>query len=142
MAIDRRNLYEDNKTGFTLVLLHIILNVVYSIFTIKNMETNYEVGIFIMTTIILLLLGFLTAVKVQKYSMPFSFVAIIIGLFQFTRPFFANNTASEGLTTTLNAFLILSGIVCVLGGIVSIRNARIRRQCVKDYNKNNIHSIK
>ncbi len=85
MANVERKLYESNRSGFVLMLLHIVLNVIFTIYVLNSMATNFEIGIFIMITIALLLLGFLTAVKVQNYSMTWGYVAIIIGLFQFVR---------------------------------------------------------
>jgi len=142
MAINQRRLYEKNKIGYVLVLFHIVLNVFYSINTIKHMDTSYDVGIFIMITIMLLLVGFLTAVKVQNYSMVWSMVAIIIGLFQFSRLLFTDNPVDGMFGSVLIIALVLSGIFCVLGGLVSIKNTQVRRKCVKEYNRKNDYGIK
>ncbi len=141
MAKSERRLYQKNTIGYLLVLLHIALNVVYTIFSLNNMPVDYWIGIFIIITIAMLLLGFLTAVKVQSYSMVWSFAAVLLGIFQLSRLLFAPDIPSGSLNTFLFTVLIVSAVLCFAGGVISIRESRTRKKLVKQYNKDNDYGI-
>lgn len=141
MSKQERKLYQKNTTGYTLILLHVVLNVAYSIFSLNNMDTSLAIGVFIMITIGMLLLGFLTAVKVQNYSMIWSVAAIFIGVFQFSRIFFTTNTAENPLALVLDVLLIASAALFIAGGVVSVKNSKIRKNLVIKYNRANDYGI-
>lgn len=133
MKTEERLLYQKNKLGNLLILLSIALNVVYSIFILNNMTVDFKLGIFVMITILLLLIGFLTGVKVQAYSKQWSIVAVILGLFQCTRILFTESTLEGNMLLLMTVVLITSGLVCILGGIVSYNVSSKRAAYIKEH---------
>ena len=73
------------------MLLCIVGNGLYAVTALNRMDATSDVGLIVMVTIVLFLLGFLTAVKIRAYSIQWSVGALLIGVFQtarfFCRPF-------------------------------------------------------
>ncbi len=126
MNNNERMLYQNNSIGYLLVIGFVALNTYYTIFILNAMEKNSGVGVFVMLTILLMLLGFLMAIKVKIYSMIWSIISIIVGLFQITRIFFTSNNLEGLFGQSLNVILIVSGILCFCGGVYSARLTKIR----------------
>lgn len=127
-----RKLYQKNKLGYSFILFFIALNVVYSIFMLNNMETNAQLGIFIFITILFFLLGFLTGIKIQAYSKPWSYVAIIMGLIQFSRMFVGEYILEANQLFILNIVLIASALSCITAGVVGYINTVKRENYIEN----------
>lgn len=117
--IPERRLYQNNFTGYLLILLYIAICAAHSIFLLNAMEINENLGVIVMLTIVLLLLGFLAAVKVRVYSLGWSYGAIAIGVFQFVRLFFNTGDLSGSPFLIVSILLISSASACITGGVVS-----------------------
>lgn len=111
-----------------MTLLFIALNTVYSIFILNAMEPDSRSGGFVMLTIVMLLLGFLIAVKLQIYSLPWGYVAIVTGVFQMSRILFTVNNYEGTAFFLLNTALIVSALICLSSGVLSIINTKLRNQ--------------
>lgn len=120
MKNPERLLYQNNNKSYLLVIAFVVLNAAYTIFILNAMDKDYRIGGFVMLTIVLLLVGFLVAIKVRTYSISWSIAALFIGGFQFSRLFFTTNNLEGISSLLLNIILILSSIFCVTGGIVSL----------------------
>ena len=126
MKNNERRLYQNNTTGYLLILLFIVLNIVFTIFTLNAMDKDLSVGIFVMMTIVLLLLGFLMVIKVRIYSMAWSVLAVCVGIFQFSRLFFTPGNLEGAMALFMNIILIVSALFCISGGLVSVINTKKR----------------
>ncbi len=125
--IDERLRFEKNRTPYLLILLFIGLNTLYSILILNAMAAVASLGVFVILTIVLLLLGFLVAVKVHMYSISWSYGAIVLGIFQISRILFTTNNL-EGMTAVLmNGVLLSSGVLCAAAGLIS-RRISIKRK--------------
>lgn len=134
---DEKKLYQLNKLSYNLVMLFIILNTAHAIFTLQNMAVDYSIGFFIMITIIISMLSFLTAVKLQTYSKAFSYVALGIGVLQLVR-FVLSPPEIEGELKVYLTILILGSIVFMLaGGMTSMVRATKRSKYLKHEYKGN-----
>lgn len=131
MQIVERKLYQKNKLGNLFVLLYIGLNIVYSIFNINMMPKASELGMFVMSTILLLLVGFLTGTKLTSYSKIWSVVAVILGIFQFVRLTFDVSYLEPNMIFMLNIVLIASGISVIIGGLITYRFSTQRAALLK-----------
>lgn len=120
MKNPERMLYQNNNKGYLLVIAFIVFNTIYTVFVLNAMDKDRGIGIFVMLTIALLLLGFLTAIKVRTYSLPWSIAALVMGLFQFSRLFFTTVNFEGTVSLLLNLTLILSSVLCVAGGALSL----------------------
>ncbi len=119
-------LYQENKLGSGFVVLYIITNMAFTIFNLKNMPVDIDLGGFIMLNILLSLVGFLASTKMKVYLIKWGNAGIVLGLFQFIRLM----TIPEGYTATLDmslkALLVASGICMLIGSIVTIRRSKIK----------------
>lgn len=120
MKNNERLLYQKNMKGYTLIILSIICNAIYSIFTLNTMDRNYYLGAEVMITILMLLAGFLIAVKIQNYSFKWSFGALSLGLIQIIRLILSKSMAEGSLLFKLQLVLILSALFSIAGGLFSI----------------------
>jgi len=84
-----------------------------------------------MSTILLLLLGFLTGTKLASYSKLWSGVALVLGLIQFLRLTFDASYMEADMLLMMNVILILSGISVIVGGFVTFKYSHQREQLLK-----------
>lgn len=126
-----RMLYKGNNLGYYLLIGFVTLNTFYTVFILNKMDKDARIGVFVMLTIFLLLFGFLMAIKVRKYSLFWSYLAIIIGVFQSMRILFTINNVEGLLSIVLDIVLILSALLCITGGVVSLRKTKIRNNLKK-----------
>lgn len=131
MQIVERKLYQKNKLGNLFVLLYIGLNIVYSIFNINMMPKAMPLGIFVMSTILLLLIGFLTGTKLANYSKAWSVVAVLLGIFQFVRLTFDVSYLEANMQLIFNIVLIVSGILVIVGGLLTFKFSMQREALLK-----------
>ncbi|WP_461207099.1 hypothetical protein [Clostridium sp. DL1XJH146] len=134
MKSEERKLYQKNKLGYLLIIAFIVLDVIYTIYTLNSMTVNFNIGVFILTTIALLLIGFLTAVKVQTYSISWCYVAIGLGIFQGSRILIEKNIIMNFQMTII---IIVSSIICIFGGIISLNSANKRKKYIEEHGDNN-----
>lgn len=123
-----RMLYQKNNLGQNLIFLSIVFNVIYSIFVLNKMYSDWKLGLFVFITILLLLFGFLVGSKVLLYSKEWGYVAIGIGVFQFSRVFIENYYFDNTLLMLLKLCLMASALTSIIGGVISVRRAVIRKQ--------------
>ncbi|MDC7221041.1 MAG: hypothetical protein PQJ59_13985 [Spirochaetales bacterium] len=138
MKHKERRIFQKNKIGFLLILAFIILNTVYSIYTLNSMEKDYFLGSFTMQTILLLLFGFLTAVKVQNYTnTAWCLAAVVLGAYQAVRILFVQTGAVGGQLAFLNIVLILSAGFAIAGGVLSFIWTKERQSIEKKMEQEN-----
>lgn len=136
MIRDEKKLYQNNILGYNLVMGFIVLNTVYAIFKLKSMTLDYNIGIFIMSNIILSLLSFLNAVKVKNYSILWSYITFFIGIFQIIRFILGDNNFSDKGNIILSLILLLSIISIFLSACVSILRSKKRQNYINYSIKN------
>ncbi|WP_058485789.1 hypothetical protein [Defluviitalea phaphyphila] len=125
-----KRLYQKNNLGYNFVIWFIILNTIYTIFKLNSMPVNLDIGIFVVITIILSLMGFLIAVKVRSYSLFWSYGSCVIGIIQLVRYFFDMGN----IDIILSAYLIVSAICIILAGFVSIKRSKERISYILENN--------
>ncbi len=135
MKKEEKILYRKNNFSYTLIMVSLSLNTVYSILILNNMYVNWRLGVFVLTTILLLLFAFLMASKMLVYSTQWSYVAVGVALFQFVRVIIWNYDI-DGMQYLISYIcLITSAISCLAGGLLSIRRSLFRKQML-DASKN------
>jgi hypothetical protein len=91
------------------------------------MNIDYGVGIFVIFTIVMLMLSFLVAVKVQTYSIPWSVVSLVVAGIQLIRLiFFTPDEIVGSMRTSINMMLLIGIVSLTLGGIISIMQTKKR----------------
>lgn len=128
--------YQTNKLSANCVLLAIVLNVLYfaNIFgTIEENVGSYyytiSTGFSVIYNLLFLLFAFMCSEGVKNYKINLSITVIFIGLMQFLRIIyiplkaFQAEVMSGGIFAYNVVLLIVSGILCIVGGIVGILKA-------------------
>ena len=131
MKHPQRRLYENNRLGYLLMLGFIGGNALYAVIALNRMPATNAVGLLVMATIALFLLGFLTAVKVRTYSLGWSYGALLIGLFQTVRSVVALSASSGQMVVPTTLFLLGSAVACLVAGAVSTISARERLRTLR-----------
>lgn len=137
MNRDEKKLYQVNKLSYNLVMFFIILNTAHAIFTLQNMNVDFGIGIFVMMTIVLLMIGFLAAVKLQTYSLKWSYISIGIGIFQFGRYLFSPEEIVGTIKIYLDVMILLSIVFIITGAIICIIRTKQRTNYIKNEYKGN-----
>jgi hypothetical protein len=132
MKQDEKKLYQNNILGYNLVMGFIILNTIYTIFTLKSMELNYNIGIFIMLNIVLSLLSFLDAVKVKSYSIMWSYITFFIGIFQILRFLLWENKFFNRGNIMLGIIYLLSIFCIFLSSFISLIRSKKRQKYINN----------
>jgi len=131
MASKERMLYHTNKLSYNLCLIYISLTTFHAILILRKMTTNYTVGILFLTTVTVLMLGFLTAVKVMAYSIKYGYVAIALGVYQIIQMFTIPDVFQGNAKLFLILILIISTVAVIASGIISIVKTKQRIQYIK-----------
>lgn len=131
-----KRLYQNNILGYNLVIGFVALNMIYCLFTLKNMALDYKIGIFIMTNIVLSLVSFLSAAKVKNYSILWSYITFVIGIFQLARYFLEKGIHQSKPATYISMCLIMSIFFIFIGSLISIFRSTKRKNYVRKCNAN------
>lgn len=131
MNRDEKKLYQVNKLSYNLVMGFIILNTAHAIFTLQNMAVSFGLGIFIMLTILISMLSFLAAVKLQNYSMFWSYMSIGIGVVQMIKYLLTPDEIEGSIKTMLTTLIFASTVLIIAGAVVSIIRTKKRQHFLK-----------
>lgn len=112
-----KSFYQPNKLSYNLILIGLSLNVYYIIRTLNVMDKTLDIGITILVNIFILLLLFLSSVRVKTYSRNWSFGVIGLGLLQIFRGFLFIPEEAALIKTNLLTVMILSGILLIGAGV-------------------------
>lgn len=132
--------YKNDSLAYLLILLGLVVNVVYFvIFYEVNNQFLYsiKIGISVLYNLIFLLSVFLSAENIKKYNRKYAVFTCIIGLMQFVRIFaYLSEVNAAGVFAgnkhmVLVILLIISGVLLILGSIVSIVNSTILKSFVE-----------
>lgn len=143
--------YTKNKLSANLAYLGILFNVLYfvSIYS-SDVDTYYytiTIGASVLYNLVFLLSAFLCSEGVKNYKFGFAWFVIVIGILQFVRiigiPKAAHSTVltlaneevavmSDGQFTYVVVCLIISGIACILSGIIGIHKTTTLNNYMKE----------
>lgn len=112
--------YQPNKTGYYMMLLFIILNLVYTIQSLETMATTIYLGFDTMINITILLAGFLASAKIKVYSKSWSNAALGFAAFQLLRMLW-----TPGLQTDWAVYLILSAVAALFASYITLHKINI-----------------
>lgn len=127
MAKGEKLFYQDNKTGYSLVLGFILINIAATIFTLKAMYINFNIGIFTLYNIILTLISFLAAIKLKKYSLNWALFVFVISFLQVIRSFRLPELKNADLKQLIIILMLSSTVLLFLGGITTISKFKVRK---------------
>lgn len=120
-------LYQDNKSGYKLILAFIVLNTFITIFVLRSMTINTAIGVFVMYNIVLSLVSFLAAIKVKKYSMGYAVFSLALGVLQFIVSFNMPKLSDPGRNTLVTLLTIAEALIVITAGVITIIKSKIRK---------------
>lgn len=134
VSIDKLK-YQPNKLGYNLIILSILLGII-GFFTIINFNSfddnqikvipDFRLALEILFTIFIILLTFLAAVNVKKYSLKWSIITIVISMYFIIRIFeipldlLKSNQITTYVFVKAVIFYILTFICLSTAGIYTI----------------------
>lgn len=124
--------YPLDNLSYKLVLLFLIINTFLSILTINYMTPNIRIGVEIMITIIISLLSFLIAIRLQNYTPTWEFRTFILGIVQLLRIIVLPSLHSNGLQLMVQVMLLLSGLLLIGVSLMSRKNQRKRDAYIEE----------
>jgi len=119
-------LYQPNKSGSTYVVFFILLNMLFTILTLKSMDMTINLGIFTLFNILVSLVGFLASTKYSIYKMKWAYGGTLFSLWQAGRIFFIPEELDAALTFYLTIILLVSAGCLLIGSLITIRKTKIR----------------
>lgn len=142
--------YTKNKISSSLALVAILLNVLYFVNIYRSDIGTYYytwlTGASIIYNLLFMMFVFLCSEGVKNYNYGYSAFLIVVGALQFVRTLIipakahaatvelASGTAtvmSDAQYTKVILYLCVSGILCILGGVIGI----LKTKQLNDYNK-------
>lgn len=129
--------YKRNSLSYSLILIGLFFNIIYFIKLYQENDLyfyNISMGISVIYNLMFMLFVFLSAENIKVYSIFYSLFSIFIGILQIIRigfipkKAFDNNIINSEDFKFLAAFLLLSSIFLILGGIISvIKSYKLKR---------------
>lgn len=120
--------YQLNKIAFYSLMLAVIANIVYILNSLEFYVVNNAISNFVFIdtafNITILLLGFLTAVKLRMYIKKWVYVAYGIGIFQLVRIIWTPAVNNTDEFTFIVLCLTISSALAFLAGTISILRIR------------------
>ena len=132
--------YRTDKLAYSLVILGLFINVLYFITLYKNNNNFYyswKMGVSVLYNLVFMLLVFLFAEEIKHYHRNYAIYLIIIGVLQIVRIFiypkegFVSDALVQNTYTLLCVYLIVSGILLIVGGICSWIKSTILRNFIR-----------
>lgn len=119
-------LYQENKLGADLVVLFIILNMVFTIFNLRFMPIDMNIGIFTMYNIVLSLAAFLASTKMRVYNSRWAYAFILVAVVQCFRVIRIPDVYEASFTNLLMGLVFVSAAFLVAGSVVTIRRSAVK----------------
>lgn len=119
-------LYQENKLGADLVIMFILLNMVFTIFNLRDMPIDTNIGIFTMYNILLSLAAFLASTKMRVYNSKWAYTFIAVAVIQCFRVLRIPTEYEAGFRSTLMAFVFASAVALVVGCVITIRRTAVK----------------
>ena len=119
-------LYQVNKSGSNLIILFILLNVFYTIVSLKYMPMTILIGSFTIVNIAISLMGFLGSTKCKLYNINWAYAFVVGAIAQAVRFFEIPATFDPSLRLLLIVTLELSAISLLAGALITINKCKIK----------------
>lgn len=119
-------LYQVNKSGSNFVIIFILLNMFYTIVSLKFMPMTILIGSFTITNIAISLVGFLGSTKCKMYNINWAYFGVIGAIAQAIRFLEIPATFDGNLWTLLFITLEVSAISLLAGSIITINKSKIK----------------
>ena len=134
MKKHEKRLYLENGISQQFMLLYILGNTAFTIFTVNNRDVDSQLGIFILLNIFLTLLAFLTAVRQKTYAIRWSYAGIALAVFHFARILWIPEEIVNPMRIFLITLLIVTGVLAFLGSLLCIRRSQERQNFIIENN--------
>lgn len=134
MSTSEKRLYLENSTSQSLVMLYIVFNTIFTIFYVNHMPVTSDLGRFVMVNIALSLLAFLMAVRQKAYSVLWSYIGIVMALFQLMRLFWIPVEIENPMRLGLQLLLVISAGMLLAASFICYKRSTERQKYIVENN--------
>lgn len=121
-------LYQENKTGSNFVMGFVMLNMAFTVYNLRVMPIDLNVGMFVMYNIFISLVGFLASTKMKIYHKKWAYAGLVIALAQLFRILSIPDVYESGFYMILVTMVVLSAVFMVAGSLITIRRSTIKEK--------------
>jgi hypothetical protein len=122
MKKNEKLLYQANTVPAALAMFYLVFNTCQTIFTLNAIDvaaTGIRVMEIILMNIILSFLVFIASSEIKRYSRPWSFIALAIGIFQCIRYFIIPDVNTDAFSR-ISLTLLTAGFILIIASILSL----------------------
>lgn len=140
--------YQNNKQSYWLGMLAVVFSLIYIFVLLNRFQGNgFNAGLFIVIlgNIILFLAGFLCCEKMKTYDIKWGYVALVFGAIAIVRAFVypmfvmtgkvITKEARPGIAIVLMVCMILTAVLYIFAGIITIRKTKILNNYLNEINE-------
>jgi hypothetical protein len=135
---NERLLYQANKIPAGLALLFLLLNTWQTIFTLNSIDVTaagIRVMEIILTNIVLSFFVFIASFEIKRYSIRWSWAALVMGIFQCLRIFIAP-VGVRPINFNIVFPLITAGLIMIIVSLLSLSKCHKYYTAKKEQEKN------
>lgn len=122
--------YPENSSAYSIMLLFIALNAFVSLITLTHMRVSYVIGVYVLVTIVISLLGFLVAVRLRLYQKSGMMMCAALIVVQTIRCFLLPEITQYSLLMLL--LMLMSVGILGLSLVITIKNSKIRDKYINE----------
>jgi hypothetical protein len=116
-------LYQANVVPSQLTMLFLVVNIWQTIFTLNAIDitvTGIRIAEIILLNIFISFLVFVTSAEVKRYSVPWAWAGLGVGVFQCMRIFFISSTIRGNVRINITVSLLISGLLLIISSVIAI----------------------
>ncbi len=127
------SLFKNNKLPYSMILLSILTELIYTITILGNVETNYMMGAITMFNIAVLFILFTIAVRVNIYSLGWTKVALGFGVYMVIRAIYIvpQILKPTGAFQTIYGMIIATAVLIFIASFISFAKISARTKLIK-----------
>ncbi len=116
--------YTVNKHSYVLILLAIVINTLFLILNLNAMNVEYSIGIYILSNILITMLWFLLAVKIQTYDKLWTYIAIGFAAYSSLRILMLPQGTSAILSNMTVISYVVTSVLLLWSALVSLKKIK------------------
>lgn len=124
--------YPLDNSPYKIVMLFLCINTLLSVMSINHMTANLRVGVEVMLTIIISLLSFLIAIRLQNYTPTWEVRTLLLAVVQFARLLILPSLHGGSTQLLVQIMLVFSGILLLLAAYLSYQHQKQRNAYIEE----------
>jgi hypothetical protein len=120
-------LYQANLGPSRLTMLFLVFNIWQTIFTLNAIDitaAGIRIAEIILLNIFISFIVFITSAEVKRYSVPWAWAGLGIGVFQCLRVFFISSTIRGNVRINITISLLIAGVLLIVSSAIAISKGK------------------